>query len=668
MKAKTIIAIAALASLALSACGDGIQETGSPSIVLQDSNDRGYNIPERASASQQGSEVAVRIQNNGDAALTVESLEFTGPDVLVYDGGPVTENGSQINCTFDDESTPTNSEGSCTENQVCKQIPKVCHTTQLPETPFEIEAPTSEQFNFFLIADGTNEVDCPEPGDDVPAQFADNYCGKLRIETDAPTDNATFNDGDTTLYFQYNPSTSGEIEVDPAQLRYSDVRPGTTVERELTIRNIDSEDPLAINDFSIEGAAAEYMSYSPQNLPADLPSNSSQNWTFSITIPSDVAQEDIPKSGEIYIESSASNVNTAKAVLVDILGTGPVYTGDKKSLLFESGGPAQTLTVTNAGTDTLRLDSISFESASPGQTFEGENYEVVYQGDAENINDQGRITGEAGIAPNESATFDINYTGPANGGIGWMVIQHNDPVTSGKPPSDASQSGTSRLLLMGGRDEGFAQLVPTALNFEAFMANGDDEVLRPFTVRSLGAKPLNGALEWGGQAEPGDLSIQPFELTSTFTQNVGTLRSGDISYLGTNSEDAVIMQTVSFSGNIPVSADMNVTVNDGQSGTMAPEAQISPQFEGSSVEVGDVAQLTARDSMLNGDSENAIYEWWVLDRPMDGSFFTQRASGNALEFAVRPDAAGTWKIALIVSNGDRWDHAVYDLTVTQEGQ
>jgi hypothetical protein len=53
---------------------------------------------------------------------------------------------------------------------------------------------------------------------------------------------------------------------------------------------------------------------------------------------------------------------------------------------------------------------------------------------------------------------------------------------------------------------------------------------------------------------------------------------------------------------------------------------------------------------------------------MDGSFFTQRASGNALEFAVRPDAAGTWKIALIVSNGDRWDHAVYDLTVTQEGQ
>jgi hypothetical protein len=407
-----------------------------------------------------------------------------------------------------------------------------------------------------------------------------------------------------------------------------------------------------------------------------LPSNSSQNWTFSITIPSELSQEEIPETGEIYIESSASNVNTAKAVLVDILGTGPVYSADKKSLAFESGGPAETLTVTNAGTDTLRLDSISFESAFPNQTFEGQNYEVVYQGDAENINDQGRITGDAGIAPNESATFDITYSGSPQGGVGWIVIQHNDPVTSGKPPSDASQSGASRLLLMGGRsDDGFVQMVPNALNFEAFTASEGEEVLRPFTVRSLGAQALDGALEWGGEAEPGDLSIQPFELTSTFNQNVGILQSGRVSYLGTTSDNAAVLQSISFNGNIPVfnnqnpsGSRMDVTVHESESGTTAPEAQISPQFEGSSVEVGDVAQLTAQDSTINGDSENAIYEWWVLDRPMGGSFFTQRASGSALEFAVRPDAAGTWKIALIVSNGDLWDHAVYDLTVTPEGQ
>lgn len=667
MKVKTSIALVALVSLALASCGDGFDETQSPSIVLENADTVGFTIPERNSPTQQGSEVAIQLRNSGEAPLTVETFEFTGPDVLVYDGEE-----TDTSCQYDGQSTPTNSDGSCSEGQVCKQITSFCYSTELPERPFEIGPTTSEQFDFFLIADGTNEVDCPEPGSDVPDQFRDNYCGELRLETDAPTTNDTFQEGDTTFYFQYEPSTSGEIEVEPATLRYSDVRPGSTVERELVIKNVDTSDPLQLRSISIEGPAAEYMSFSPQNLPTDLPSDSSQTWTFTLTIPSETTQEEIPDSAEIYIESTASNVNTAKAVLVDILGTGPVYTDDKKSLSFESGGPAETLTVTNKGTDTLRLDSISFEAAAPGESFDGSDYDVVYRGEPDNINDQGRITDNAGIEPNESATFDISFTGPANGRVGWLVIQHNDPVTSGKSPSDESQSGTSRLLLLAGRDTGVAQIVPSSLNFQAFSADGEQDVRRPFTVRSIGTEPLNGVLEWGGDASPPDLSIDPVDLASGFTQEVGVLNAGEISYLGTNSDNPRVMQDVSFtssSGSTPLTARMDVTVHDKGSGAMAPEAQITPRFEGSSVEAGDVALLSAENSTLNTmSSNNVTYEWFVLDRPMGGSFFAQRASGNALQFAVRPDVAGQWKIALIVYNGDLWDNAVYDLTVTDGGQ
>ena len=667
MKVKTSIALVALVSLALASCGDGIGITTSPSVVLENADTVGFTIPERNSPTQQGSEVAIQLRNSGDAPLTVETFEVTGPDVLVYDGEE-----TNTTCEYDGQSTPTNSTGGCNQDQVCKQIPAVCYSTVLPERPFEIGPTTSEQFDFFLIADGTNELDCPEPGSEVPDQFRDNYCGEIRLETDATTTNDTFQDGDATLYFQYDPSTSGEIEVEPATLTYSDVRPGASVDRELTIKNVDSSDPMEISGISIEGGAAEYMSFSPQNLPTELPSNSGQTWTFTVTIPSEVSQEEIPDSAEIYIESSASNVNTAKAVLVDILGTGPVYTDDKKSLSFESGGPAETLTVTNAGTDTLRLDSISFEAAEPGQTFDGANYDVVYRGDPDNINDQGRITNNAGIEPNQSATFDISFSGPANGKLGWMVIQHNDPVTSGKPPSDASQSGTSRLLLMAGRDSGVAEIVPSSLNFQAFPADENRDVRRPFTVRSIGTQSLDGVLEWGGNAEPADLSIAPVDLASGFTQDPGVLKAGEISYLGTTSDEPGVMQDVSFtpsSGSTPLTARMNVTVHDNGSGAMAPEAQITPRFEGSSVEAGDVAEMSAENSVLNTmSSSNVTYEWFVLDRPMGGSFFAQRASGNALEFAVRPDVAGQWKIALIVYNGDLWDNAVYDLTVTDGGQ
>lgn len=638
--ARAAASLLALLTLgALVACGPGLEADDQPGLNIRGENQTaGRDIPTPPRAGRQGSPLKVEIESNGDAPLIIEKVSMDASERIVFEGE---DTGTE--CTFDASVLPSNDgSGNCSAGQVCDEVTNTCLSTELPETPIELPAPQFKEFRFFLTAAETGAVDCPEPGSEVPEKFKENYCGQFSVETNAPqTEGDLINEGDVTFYFQVD-AGSGEISVQPQSLTFDNVEPGSSLEKELTIIN-EASTPLEIDAISVENNT-NVLQVGPTT-SGSIPGGEQKTWTIYLDVPANMKKEEIPSSDTLFIDSSATNISTAKAVAITIntgSTAGPAIAFDKTALSFKDN-KTQTVTISNNGQTKLLINSLTVNGRN-GSSVGQDSYSFTYKG--KDVPENGNIVDASGIAPGESADLEVTLDGPGNLDPADLVLAHNDPAASGKVPSQNVDSGRSTLLLLAGKDGPVGEIVPQTMNIELTDEVPQDGVQFPFVIYNRGTQPL----EVTPDSDPPNFPIPELPADMATTIEAGTLFGATQKFLG-KSGDMPEYLTIKMSGNTlgaPLQLNINATPNtDGAD----PQAVIAPDCsEPLQAEVHKVTALDAGDSSVSSNGM-PFYRWYVLDRPDGSRYFVENSGPNAKQFAFRADTAGTYEVALVIEEG-----------------
>lgn len=640
---KRELAVVAVTSLAVavavaSGCGNGIQENKAPQATITEPTGMNLEIKLPDRSGRQAPPVSTIIKSNGQADLEITKLELIDtPERLIYRGEEL-----DTECSFDETVPLTNSgDGKCTDGQYCDDTSHVCHRATLPETPITLSPGNTKELAFFLSATEGEEVPCADPDDSVPDQYKEKYCGKLKITTNATTvDKEPFTKGTANLYFQLDKSRSGKIDVMPSDISFDDAEPGTSTEKTFSVVN-NGKGPLRIDNIQVQDNS-EILSVTPSRTPIEIGSQKSKDFTAELSLPADFDMNKLPIQDFINIESSAVNIDTSKPISVTIesgVGLGAAIELDKHAVSFKSGN-TQTITIENVGTKKLIPTTLDFRSDTSG------NYDVKYKGKSVNLN----LQNQGGIDPGESAKLELTFTGNQDRGIGEMIINHNDK----------SVFEQSSVMLLGKKDGGYAEILPESVNFH-FGNNAKRKVV----IRNRGTGDLTVNKEW--QTANND---PPAAFTFSGVKNKmnggTTIKAGDFVVAEVEAlspkkpmSGKPVFHTIKFPSDTlgdPVALNINVT--EGDSSSLVPK--ISPEFEGKSIEMGQVARFTSMGSQGNSGTNDDM--WFVLDRPMGSSFYS---TTNGAKFAVRPDATGKYKIGIIMLDGSSEAQKTFDLTVKE---
>lgn len=632
----------ALALLAISmGCGDGIGSQDIAEVRAQ----RGQNAERPGSAGlgvtrplengRQSEPTSLVLRSSGQSDLRVERAALRNtPDSLIVRGAE-----SDQECTFSPSTVGNDADGNCSSSQYCDSTTQTCHSRTPRATPFTVSPGDTHEFEFMFLA-SSEGFSCPSAGSDVPQQYRQDYCGQFRVETNAQTDNGTFSQGDATFYLQVS-GGAGSIEVSPPDLNFEDVEPGTTDSGTFDITNTSESGSLEISSVTVSGRR-NLFSVAPagggEPAPTTIEANSSRTWEVTLSVPEDINPEEIPNgpsdASYVEIEHGAANTQSEETVTLVVRrgsGGGPGFLADREGLSFASEA-SQTVSLSNTGSGTLEMSSVEFEPSALSS-----DYTVQIGGQTID----GNIPDDAGNLPSgESTEMTVEYNGNPNQGVGELVINHDDQV----------RGESTSIALLGGKSGGLGQLLPAPpeLNFI-----GGDGGTRTFAVRNRGTGALDLSAAWQNSGAASEFSvpdIPPASGSDTRTVGAGELAKFQIEYLA---NDTVESQTNSFldlpaDGSV-ASETMTLRVTryaPGDGGDSDPSVQLQKQFEGSSVEVGSIARftLTSSSDVEFGSDER----WFVSQRPSGSTFYNTDVGGN---FAVRPDVAGTWEVAVRVLVG-----------------
>ncbi len=635
----TAIGLVAAAAVALGACGSGFGSDQIAQVSLASPDNRAISLDE-GDGIQHGDVASVLLRSNGERDLEVTSLELVDvPEQVYHVGGE-----SLGECTFDPDAAPTYAQdGNCGSGQgrYCTDTTNsdgthVCRDGALPDTPISRPSGETVQFEFFLGAN--SQVSCPEPGDDVPDGLREEYCGKLEIETNAETSDSTFENGNTTLYFQIvDQSQMGEISIDDRSLDFNDLAPGVMAENSFAVDNT-GQASLELTGMSIS-EHTDMIDISPST-PVTIPAGDDNTRTFDVSI-------DIPEEYDINELADRVFVNidwdgatgTGETVTLNLNaapGFGAALAYEPHALSF-ADSTTQTVTLSNVGTAALSIDGASLESDdSETNLQEAYSATLAYDGDEYDLlaDDIPNISAPDDGEESTDVEVTVEYTG-SGGETGALAIEHND----------LAHFEETTIGLFADQNPG----QPEMYTQRQYNYRFGTESQRQFAIYNAGTSEVTGTSV--------DNPNQEFTIEGVDGESIppGGILAGTITFSGTDgSQQSETDIEFSFDDASSVILTNVVSPADGSSRT----AEIEQTNGDGSVEVGDVASFELAGEDLN--DPNTI-RWFLVERPDTSSLFPVH---EGEDFHLRPDAAGTYTLVATARGGGAPEHqASFELTV-----
>ncbi|MBA2664068.1 MAG: choice-of-anchor D domain-containing protein [Bradymonadaceae bacterium] len=632
MGALALLVSGVVASLGAPGCGDNDSFTAVavPGFTIEDLSSAGFVLDiSQATDRHVTQSPTVILRSSDKAELTISKLEWVArPDRLVIAGAR-----SETSCD------PSNGDADCSGGAICLAVANSkCLGTGL-EAPFSIAPGLQHQIQF-IVKQGSGQLECPQAGASVPAEYKERYCGELLIETNAQNNSGIVQGGKARLYFLTD-GNSGEIKLEPQFVQFANAQAGVSQTANFTIRN-SASGPLTVFQADIH-PNSEMFSISPAippSQPVIIAGNEAQSFTLTFNPPGNATDAALEFSSTISFVSSSIGITSPKIILevTRDAGNAPRIVIEPDSLEFSSA-TQQIITVSNFGKATGQLTGLTLrpQGARPF-------YKVLWNGvdilanfptQRPTLPRATEVDGE--IVPS-SIELVVEFEAPAESNvstIGELEIRHNDTF-----------SGNKTLVDLFG-DEGEAaigQVAPFQFTFPAGQTNQE----RRFVVHNRGSDPLiitDVVVEPGlgttgeefavstltGTIAPGGL----LEGTATYSSAVNVRRSVAVRLVSNSvgSQDDMVLALVGQ----PVAANPTLAVD------------INPSFT-TAAKVGENTTFTAVES--SGTGNLAGSNWVLLSRPASSSaFFT--GTGASVSFV--PDAAGTYRLSVIVPNGENVD-------------
>jgi len=609
--------ISALGVLALAACsGDNIQQRLLPELNIENTMGS-INLqlpPVDDKAHKQSTTVIVR--NTGEANMKVTRMEWIDKPSRLDVIGP---RGNA--CVQDNECGA----GIC--------LTSTCIELGFAQTPIEIEPGLRYDIEF-VIAQGSGELNCPQPSANVPEEYQLNYCGSFVIETDATNTSGIIVDGKTTIYM-LRPTSSGQIEITPDFIEFLGVQPGTTQSRDFSVRNTGTQD-LNVEQIFME-SRSEFFRIAGETPPLDIAPGTAQTWTLTVDIPVGADASQYEGFTNLVVVSGAVNASIGGRVPVQVsagAGSAPLIEVEPATLTFDQNN-RQTLTVHNRGEATLQVTSMNVTPASARQFY---RWEV----DGTDVTNNFQIIN---VPRDQSKEITIVFDRPAGNeasAVATLQLNHNDRI---------SNSRTEVTLLGDAGDVPIARIYPQGFTFQAAVGESDS---RTFVIRNVGTADLeitDATLSFS----IGDASGSEFQVSGHLgTIPPGGMKAGTVTFTGTNAQEDI--GVVVFTSNDP-GAMLELGIKDVVSASPAVTAVITPGSTNDAV-VGRVVSFSASESIPADALENSL--WTLAERPANSNAFFF-STGPDLQFV--PDVAGSYRIVLLLSRQLRESEDSYTLTV-----
>lgn len=632
MKRIQTLVATALMSLVLGACGgEGFSSDVVPELTI-DLNQAQIAIDSVGPSDRtQTIPTPIILRNSSEGVLRVTSIEWVArPDRLSsYFDGPNSTSAEDPRCTQDAE---CGSEGICLASGFCRDA-------GFEATPFEIG--NRYDLNFLLRRGET--ITCPTAGADVPEEFRSNYCGELRIETNASNDAGIVEEGGATIYFT-TAGGSGQMSVQPGLIQFTNARGGVSQSAQFTIQN-SAGSPLLIErgDFAQNPQVFEIA---PSVFGREIAANSTETFTLTYSPAAGAGEAELEFSTTLNFASSS--VTNSPAITIEVtqgVGDAPLIEVDPLQLSF-ADATSQPLTIRNSGGATLTLSQMRITPTEAAA-----HYRIMLNGvdiledypTGANAPRLPRMTDDEPTELELTVEFDESAEGSA---VGTLEIRHND----------SASGNLSYVSLLGDSDEiAVGELYPTIFTLRS---NGP-AVEREVAIYNNGNSDLViTGVNAQGQGPTTNLDLFRFEGFEG-TVAPGEVHTAKVFFDGEDEFNHAVIASIE-SNHAGQESAMTLALNARAVGASAMDLSVEPSFSNEAV-VGQSTTLTLRDAGATASLNNA--RWYILERPA-GSELLSRGIGESITFV--PDAAGTYRFAVLaVDSTNREEQVIFEFDATE---
>lgn len=639
-----------------SGCGNGIGEGGEPELVVEtpqielthrDMEPNGADQPQPAEAI--GEELTIR--NNGTDDMEITSIEWVEKPTRV-----------EAIHTGDDDAD------SCANDEDCPD--GLCLTNQCRDIGFGDPDPVAPESEFSqrlaVAADNEEPINCPEPPDDP--DIPSDYCGEIKIETSAHNDDDHVEDGETTIYLVTDGS-SGMMALSETVLDYTYATWGVAQEVEFEVIN-EADTELQIDRMDID-TNASWFNVTPVDSELDgvsglvVDGRDSERISIEMIPPDREDVEDSEEDNEIEFNATVtfetSSITTEPGMTLRVTsgpGDVPVMDVQPERLSFVEDD-TQTVSVYNHGVATLSVRGMTIRDYDADSTRAEDNYSVVYHdedGDSRDMlqpdvasvpvtgaqpaDEQDEETDEIIMEPGVEH-FEVTLDNPeADDTLGTLRINHDD---------DYAESPWELTLLGTADDVAIGIIGPEQVNF---LADGGQQT-RHLVLRNEGTEQLEieqVQLDAGSNTDVDDYTIttaddQPLEGQIV---EAGSIRELELTYSGEpdNPEMAQDLEVTIASSDLAPESVPRVRVDTRPVSESDMDIELAPAFA-DYAEVGEQTSFTVIDDGDVGRLDQA--SWYVLQRPADSQADIE---GVGPQVNFLPDASGTYRVAVIVDDGE----------------
>ena len=438
--------------------------TGSIEIVLPDRENVAKTV-----------DTVLSIQSIGKVDLTVQEIKWLGEKPSrVFMGRGSREGVEKAACT----------------SEVYFIASKLCIETGAPDTPLQVAEET--QIPLYISAFGDSEVNaitCPaEVPSSVPDQYKARYCGALQIVTDGVNDlEGTVSQGVATVYFQAD-RTQGNLVYSKPSIGYENVKPGYDEVQTFSITN-NSDEPVTVTQIFPTGAEAVFAIEDLDPLPLTLKTNATEPFSIRLKVPISYTKADLDQIAAtpglaIRIISSAPGSPKDIPIAIDTnLSVPSIPQLEKERLEFAGDMDVQEFTITNPGSQTLRITGLRFEPdvrAAYDIFFDDNGTEKSLQSTPLLIS-----SFQEGEPERNKRTVKVRYKAPVQGPALTSVF-----LTYAYAVGNLEERGEARIVLMGDqKNVPFGTLSSNSLVFSTTLT-GMDQISRVL-LTNQGTAPLN---------------------------------------------------------------------------------------------------------------------------------------------------------------------------------
>ncbi len=611
----------------LAACGsdNNLQSVDEPYFAVVDNGVLQLQMPTDVAKNE--TQKSIRLLNSGDGVLKIVSFELIDtPDRLIVLGERGKDCQADLSCdgvtNLDDENPQP------LADPVCLTATKTCRATGFGALPQEIRPQLSKDITL-LIGAGNLELDCKEPSFELPDNIdAEDFCGKIRIETNAINDDGTIvSKGAADIFILRPAESSGQIKITPQFVEYTNVSPGVAETQSVTIQN-EGQRPLDVTSISVE-QNGDWFKISGQSgeTPVLIEPGQSKVWDIELTIPE--GETDYDFSTTLFVDSSAANAASGR-IVVDVTaggGSAPDIQFDATPIKFTP--TTQTVSIRNDGEATLSLNGLNIRPSAARDFY-------TFSVDGNDVTNAINVT----IQKGQSKDLEITFMRPdANTEASTAILEINH--------NDSAKGFKSEIVLLG--DEGDVAIGEIKPESFTFLAKDGNTSTREFAIRNIGTAPLEltaANLTTGLAAE--------FTITNaTGTIAPGELKKGTVSFTGANStgKQGLLEFDSNHRGGI-----FDLALRAVESANDVPVPVIVPGFSGNA-KVGFSAKFSNTGSTPAENTQNGV--WTLLSRPAGSNVWVSTVGDQV---SLKPDVAGVYEIGLLLNVNSREAQTVLSFT------